>query len=283
MADDEIDPTLHGLMSEAFGPPEADGDGGDRVERGLSAVEELSRPEAAAVRWLHEARWPVEGLPELAERVCFACGAAAPKSNCASCGVAAYCGRDCQKADWGRRGAFGGHKSLCDGYRALGRAQALEPGAPSRAAVEALLASIRLYLCPFAVCHGPSGVAEGAPAGFAFVQSPCTLAQLALPAPRDCAGRPLDEPRAVFLHFVTLAEFDTELATRDARFAELRPALAEAVGAQDERLEVVVLCKTGCGFAGVVVAPLVPAFPVCRQLAAEYEGREALQLNIDDK
>ena len=52
------------------------------------------------------------------------------------------------------------------------------------------------------------------------------------------------------------------------RFREMQPALAGAAASGED-------------LAGLV-APLVPEYRVCIQLAADYEGKDALQLNLDD-
>ncbi len=285
--DGEVDATMASLMAETFGP--ADGDaqaetGKGRVERGLDQIAEMTDPASQGlVEWLLSSDDALDPCGYDADaKVCFRCGAPSPKSNCARCGVAGYCDRDCQTADWGKKGAFGGHKVLCAGYKSLGKAQCVPPAA-RRAAVESILAQIRLYLCPFALYHG-SGGGEGKERGFCFVQSPCSLAQLALPAPRDCAGRPLEEGRSVILHFVTLSEFETEIAPRDAALtARVGEPLTEAVARHDDRSQVAVLLRTGCGYVGVAIVPLVPEWRVCKALAADYEQHSALQLNIDDK
>ena len=80
-----------------------------------------------------------------------------------------------------------------------------------RSVVERLLASVRLYLCPFAVARAQLG------RGFVFVQSENSLAQLALPLPVDCDGRALEVERALLLHYVTMEEYDKELRREEER------------------------------------------------------------------
>lgn len=62
----------------------------------------------------------------------------------------------------------------------------------------------------------------------------------------------------------------------------IRSPLEAAVEASNPKKEVVVLMKARCGYMAVAVLPLVPEFPVCRQLGVEYVGKDALQLNLDD-
>ena len=290
------DPTLTALMTESFGPPGSLDNATDerRLERGLDALSDLS-VSATGVVWLHEEAH--EAAEPLAEpRHCFACGAAAPPSHCAKCGVASYCNRDCQMTDWSAKkgGRWGGHKGAqCEAYKKLGKEQRLATEAARREAVEALLTRVRLYLCPFALAHGSGGVVAGRggkraaskarPRGCCFFQIGCTLAQVALPAPRDCAGVALAPgERSALLHFVSLAEFEAEIADTDPALGRARAAVVKAVNEHDDQNEVVVLVRAHCGTTVLVVQPLVPERKVCLQLATEYETQEALQIDLDD-
>ena len=199
--EDDVDPTMRELMQENFGPPDG-APATDRIERGLSKMQELSMSEAGdrSLHWLHEGSCVGDDVEPLGPRVCFRCGKPAPPASCAQCGVAAYCNQECQKADWGKKGAFGGHKIACPGYKMLGRAQQL-PITEQKTTFERLLASLRLRMCPFALCQfGLRG------RGLVLIQSDCTLAQLALPTPRDCSGRIV--PRSVVLQFLDVEEMD---------------------------------------------------------------------------
>ena len=204
MADDDEpqDAILQGLMEQTFGPKDG-ADRGERVQQGLEEVARLSaaRPDFVR-RWLHETP-SAEEPPAETERLCFRCGAGGAAATCAKCGVAVYCSRECQKVDWGKGGAFGGHKSLCERYKWLGREQRVPPE-EHRTMVAELITRTKLYLCPFMVHHAESA-APGS--GFGFVQSECTLAELALPAPRDAWGRPLAQPRSLVLMWMSLEEF----------------------------------------------------------------------------
>ena len=254
---------------------------------GLEQVATLSEADEARPEWLFGAAQeppPHRRLPEDTPRLCFGCGCAAPLSSCAKCGVAGYCGRQCQAGDWGKQGRWGGHKAQCAGYQRLGRAQRLATGDDTRACVEGLLARLRLYLCPFALCHGSGGEAGG-PRGFCLVQCATTLDVLALPAPRDCAGRPLPPAeRAAMLQFTTVAEFDEDIAPiAPERLGPVRAALVRAVESHDDHATVVVLVLTpDCEHTALLLLPLVPAWRVAKQMAAEYEGREAIELQLDD-
>ena len=288
------DPLLESMMNDAFGPPDTNNntDGGEhRLERGLDAVAALSDDaQGGGVRWAHEDALSLNEPPLISDpRHCFACGKPSPKSWCAKCGVAGYCSRDCQMLDWSAKkgGRWGGHKAQCAGYKALGRDQSLADTA-RRATLEQLLARVRLYLCPFALANGSGGGRKGGnaperPRGLCFLQLGCTLSQLALPAPRDCAGNALPPgERSALLHWVTLEEFDAEISGSDPALSRAAAPLADAVGTHDDLNEVVVLVRAGCGFAAVLVQPLVPERRVCLTLATEYEGRDCLQIDCDD-
>ena len=300
-----------------------------RLERGLDEVASLTKalPEGNGMRWLAEETEEEEEAPAAAPkeekplsypavtkdaplsypavtdagrtqratpvdetpRLCFHCAKPAPVAWCGKCGVAGYCGRDCQTADW-KRGKWGGHKAQCAAYKVLGRQQLLATSSVRRAAIEALLASVRLHLCPFALAHGSGGTRGTAksktgtesPRGAVFVQLGCTLTQLALPAPRDCFGVVLPPgERSLLLHWVTLAEFDAEIVLTSPAFARARPMLAEAIAKHDDETEVVTLVRAHCGFVAVVVQMLVPERRVGITLAKEFEGREAVQIDLD--
>jgi hypothetical protein len=293
---ERVDPTMEAMMQDHFGPADVAGLGGggaesegDKIQRGFDSVADLEQQAArGVVRWLHTT---ADSLPlddcgfDASKRLCFRCGAAAPTSGCGKCLVAGYCSRDCQTADWGSKGGWGGHKHQCADYKLLGRSQTVAPE-NRRAVLSALLTSLRLYLCPFALAHG-SGGGDGKERGFCLLQSPCTLAQLALPAPRDCAGQPVAGGRTLLLQFVTLDEFVQTIARGELGGAVADPALtsalAEAVETHDDRAEVVVLANTACGFAAAAVAPLVPDWRVCKTLSKDYEGKDSIQFDVDDK
>ena len=42
------------------------------------------------------------------------------------------------------------------------------------------------------------------------------------------------------------------------------------------------LLRTGCGMSAALLTPVVPELRVCRTLAADYAGKEALQLDLDE-
>ena len=286
------DATMAALMRDNFGPPKEEEGGAEQMQRGLEAVADLTKATIdggkadGSPQWRHEDTEGLMAPPPLPEpRLCFAC-AKPSVSKCAKCGVAAYCSRECQTADWKKSGAWGGHKALCPGYKVLGRDQdgVYTDASQRRAALERLVASVRLYLCPFAVAHGSGGASKARPKprGCAFLQLGCTVATIALPCPRDCAGHNLPPgERSCLLHWVTLAEYDDEIAPTDAALGRARGALAEAIEDHDDASEVVVLLRAADGFVGLLIQPLVPDMAVCKALASEYEGREALQLDVD--
>ena len=273
-----IDPTLKGLMEDAFGPA-SDATRGDRMERGLEAAAGLADPERHVVQWLDEIADSHTADKLSDPRLCFFCGAEAPRSLCSRCGVASYCNKACQSSDWGKQGRWGGHKTLCAQYQQLGKAQALAPDG-RRAVLEAALARLRLYVCPFALCHG-SGGESGKPRGCVFVQLGCSLATLALPAPRDCSGRVLAaDERAALIHFISGGELE-EVCQTDVRIAALKERIDTAIRSHDDRQYVCVLARAACGFTGLLLQPMVPAWNVARTLASEYERQECLQINLD--
>ena len=225
-------------------------------------------------------------------RCCSACGkafdgaAVTLAGRCAKCGVARYCSRDCQVAHW-----KDGHKFGCDRYKLLGSDQQLAGAAATREVVERLAASVRLYICPFAVQNhdalNAAAAGAGGRRGFVFIQSSSELAALALPAPVDCWGAPLPTTRTLVMHFATLDEFAAEKGGISAGRAALQAAggaLAAAVAAHDHASEVVVLCHFGSAaapYTAVVVAPLLQ-MSICRALASDYAGKDSLQLDLDD-
>ena len=274
------DPTLHTLMEQTFGPPDGATEE-DRLARGLEQVARLSQPdgEASEVKWLHESPPLVQPPPD-GEPRCFRCGAAGATASCVQCKVAIYCNKECQRLDWkSSTGAFGGHKGLCARYKLLGRAMCV-PAASQRALVSEVLGKARLYLCPFALHH-----AEASGGGFLFVQSECTLAELALPAPRDCHGSALTRPRSLVLQHMALEEYAEFCAhmggAAQRQGAPSQECMAAAVAARGEE-ELVLLLRTGCGMSAALLTPVVPELRVCRTLAADYAGKEALQLDLDE-
>jgi hypothetical protein len=286
-AEPEDDPTLKALMEESFGPPGNAPADSDRIARGLDQVDRLSSVEGspdepAVAEWLFESSQAVRPS-DLGERRCFACSATVPTAWCGRCGVAGYCNKACQTADWGKRGAWGGHKGLCDAYKALGKSQAVANGAAG-SVLARWLAKLRLYLCPFAVCHG-AGACDGSERGFVFLNLGCSVSALALPAPRDCAGRRLEpSERSAMLTFLTLDLFDCTWALKHEALRDkaLHTALKEALAGDDSREHVIVLLVTACGHLAVARVPMVPAFPIARQLASEYADQQALHFDLDE-
>eukprot|EP00588_Corethron_pennatum_P010426 CAMPEP_0194267214 /NCGR_PEP_ID=MMETSP0169-20130528/1813_1 /TAXON_ID=218684 /ORGANISM="Corethron pennatum, Strain L29A3" /LENGTH=285 /DNA_ID=CAMNT_0039008025 /DNA_START=121 /DNA_END=978 /DNA_ORIENTATION=- len=222
---------------------------------------------------------------------CFGCGkengSGATLLQCARCAVALYCTKKCQTADWKGNGTAGGtgHKHSCGVYKDVGKgmdfgASYAPPGTVRdrrRAAIAGLFRRVRLYLCPFAVHHSEAGAGRG----FVFLQSPCTLAEIALPDPVLANGEG-SSLRSVLMHRLVFAEFDTEVIRDDFEMATCRTELSAAVAEYDEEKEVVVCARFRCGGLFVFISPLVPEYRVCLALAGDYAGRDAVQLNIDD-
>lgn len=264
------DPDIASLMEENFGPPDGAG-----MERGMQIVTEMADANATPgqCRWLYESVGAHSTDQPTSGTLCFGCGSAAPTSRCAKCGVALYCSRACQVAHW-----KGGHKHDCGRYKLLGRQMAVPPSA-THEVVEAMLARIRLYANPFAVCHAERLGCRG----LVLLQSERTLAELALPAPVDCCGRPLPAPRSLLLQFLPAEEFADLSAAGGplVPLAEARGAVASAVAACGAD-EVVVLCALGCMSVLLLAQPLVPDLRVCRALASDYVDKEMLQLDMDD-
>ena len=270
----------------------------------------MSSSDYLEVAWKYEdvpAPNKAEGDEHTTALFCFACAKAFVDARvfvCAKCGVARYCGRECQVRHWKQAG----HKFGCDRYKLLGTGQELVGAAATREVVERLASSVRLYICPFAVQNhselearreagGSKGHAESCETlscaesrGFVLIQSASPLAELALPAPTDCRGRALPESRMLLMHYATLADFEGGEgigggigAGRPALVAA-RPALVEALTSHDPSKEVVVLCHFGppaAPYTAVLVSPLLQ-MAICLALATDYAGKDSVQLNLDD-
>ena len=118
------------------------------------------------------------------------------------------------------------------------------------------------------------------PRGCAFVQFGCSLAALALPAPRDCSGRPLEPgERGAMIHFVSADEFAAEVAPSDPKLGALAEAVSGAIERHDDRQEVVVV---GRGATGALV-PLRPRSPrpLLADLPFSFHRRRGILLNRD--
>ncbi|KAG5179902.1 hypothetical protein JKP88DRAFT_297774 [Tribonema minus] len=188
-----------------------------------------------------------------------------PFNQCSGCG-SRYCCRECQVSDWKSL-----HKPMCAQLKALSAGAKVD----KRDAVSRTLSKVRLYLCPFAVCHG-SAIGPG----FVFVQSPNSLLELNYMGPVTSAGRALQ--RSLVLHYMSPGEFVEAVMQDDFELMTVRTPLEAAIAAADAQREVVVLMRARCGYICVVTMPLVPEIAVCRALAGDYEGRDALQLNLDE-
>ncbi|CAN0209886.1 unnamed protein product [Ectocarpus sp. 6 AP-2014] len=195
-----------------------------------------------------------------------------PFCCCSKCG-AKYCSRECQVIDWKKD-----HKAMCGQLKEMRGGDAGGGRAPldRQSVVARVLGRVRLYLCPFAVCHG-----EALGRGFVFVQqTPNPVLELEYLRPVNSNGRRLD--RSIILHFLSMGEFVDAVLQDDFELGVIRSPLEAAVESYDTKAEMVVLFRARCGYMAVVVVPLVPGWAVCRQLGLEYKEKDALQLNLDD-
>ena len=103
-----------------------------------------------------------------------------------------------------------------------------------------------------------------------------------------CTRAPRAAKRAALLA-ATAAPYHSRSHTRqiecDPCAAELRKAggpIRSAVESHSTDAELVVLARLRCGFVAGLVAPLVPEYRVCIQLADDYVGKDAVQLDLDD-
>ena len=187
---------------------------------------------------------------------------------CSKCG-ARFCCRECLVEDWKR----GVHKGMCAG---LG--DVLEDGFDRPRRREAALSAVRrvrLYAFPFYARHrsdrGP---------GALFLQSPNAVEDFYFQAPVNRFGEPLE--RRVYVAFVTPTEFDEELVKEDFEIALARAAFRRAIDNNDDKHTAPCLLKFRCGYLAVVRLTIVPDLAICMTLAADYQGKDQLQLNIDD-
>ena len=218
-------------------------------------------------------------------RVCFHCGKEEASEvtfpKCSKCGVASYCSRDCQVSNWKSGGDKMGHKHTCTAYKRVGEDMMIMFSDDKDAARQDVLSKIRFYAFPYAV-YKASKVGRG----FLFVQSDSSLAVMSLPIPILSNGRNCPQQRSVFLHWLTLEEYDKEVCRDDFEMMAMRNELKSAVETYDEKVEVPVLTRFRCGQIAVGIAPLVPDVKLCQILGKEYYGHGqdsgAVQLNIDD-
>jgi len=218
-------------------------------------------------------------------RVCFHCGKEEANEvtfpKCSKCGVASYCSRDCQVSNWKSGGDKMGHKFTCTAYKRVGEDMMIMFSDDKDAARQDVLSKIRFYAFPYAVYK-----ASKAGRGFLFVQSDSSLAVMSLPIPILSNGRSCPQQRSVFLHWLTMEEYDKEVCRDDFEMAAMRNELKSAVETYEEKVEVPVLTRFRCGQIAVGIAPLVPDYKLCQILGKEYYGHGqdsgAVQLNIDD-
>mmetsp|Transcript_785 Transcript_785/g.1017 ORF Transcript_785/g.1017 Transcript_785/m.1017 type:complete len:280 (-) Transcript_785:205-1044(-) len=262
----------------------------DKVERGFEAINNIEKEASTSPQIeflmnidlsysLNNTNEEQDGKPKEIEQVCFICKSSktsiegATLFNCARCKVAAYCSKQCQVKDW-----KSGHKYECEGYKRMGREMGFKHVNHKREAIaNGVLSRIRFYSGPFAVHH-----MEKQGRGFLFLQSPCTLAEMSLMKPVATSGKKIEPDRGVLMHFLTLGEFDQDLCRDDFELAVFRDKLKKAVEAYDKMKEIIILSRFRCGHVALLKAPLVPDFKICQALAVDYEGRNAIQLQIDN-
>ena len=166
-------------------------------------------------------------------------------------------------------------------FKRVGEDMMIIFGEDKDSARQDILSRIRFYAYPYAV-HKSSTTGRG----FLFVQSDSSLAVMSMPSPILSNGRRYPKQRSVFLHWLTMKEFSSEVCMDDFEMAGCSNNLKAAVEAYDKKTEVPVLMRFRCGHVAVGIAPLVPDFKLCSVLGKEYygsgQGDGALQLNIDD-
>ncbi|GMI08517.1 hypothetical protein TrLO_g15968 [Triparma laevis f. longispina] len=220
--------------------------------------------------------------PSLPDPLCYTCFAPNPPLRCGRCNVASYCNKECQLKDWKCKATGGYHKLNCPQMKLLTRSGTFPTELLRRTAAETgLLKKVKMYLHPFAVHHhslkGP---------GFVFLQSPHTLENLSMPGNglRDCRGGTRGErmeSRQVLMTYMKLGDFGS-LTVDDFEMSQVLPSLSKTVEEVNPAEEIVVLVRVRCGFVGVVRVRIVLGYGVCMKLGEEYEGKEDVQLNIDD-
>eukprot|EP00543_Licmophora_paradoxa_P009180 CAMPEP_0202467038 /NCGR_PEP_ID=MMETSP1360-20130828/70705_1 /ASSEMBLY_ACC=CAM_ASM_000848 /TAXON_ID=515479 /ORGANISM="Licmophora paradoxa, Strain CCMP2313" /LENGTH=248 /DNA_ID=CAMNT_0049091389 /DNA_START=1 /DNA_END=747 /DNA_ORIENTATION=+ len=243
----------------------------------IPSAEETIGPPLPAVDWIQTSELGyLENRPKQ-QPVCFYCRKAEDNlSKCSKCGVASYCSRDHQVADWK---AGMGHKHCCKYYKRAGLDMTLKTEKDRSDARTELFGRIRFYVCPYAV-HRQVELGKG----FLFVQSECTLAEISLPKPQNATGHHMGM-RSVLIHFLTVGEFDSEVCRDDFELAEFRSRLHDAVDQYDKKTQVALLMRFRCGHLALGLAALVPDYGICKSLGKDYYSNStagALQLNIDD-
>jgi hypothetical protein len=242
--------------------------------RAVTAADEEESALVASVEWLHRSqlRYTLSPAPEAASSPCFnkGCGnrvAGGGSGSCAKCKGAFYCSRECQTADWKR-----GHKRTCD------RTMQVVAGTFNRAAaVVRLLRRIRLYLSPFAIANEKLGP------GVVLVQSPNTLEDFALLEATVSPTLKQIYARSVILNYITAAEFKGTIAKDDAEMVPVAAAVEAAIEALNTEHHHLVLLMFRCGALELAKCPWVPAKAVCRALAADFEGKGCVQLNLEEE
>jgi hypothetical protein len=165
-------------------------------------------------------------------------------------------------------------------------------------AIAELYGRLRMYVGPYAI-HRSSQLGRG----FIFLQSEWTLAEMSLASPQTVLGHSfgsISTPtvsssssnvasphtgRSVWVHFLTVGEFDSEICRDDFELAEVRSKLHDAVAHYEEQTTIVLLMRFRCGHVSLATTPLFPDYGICQRLGKDYyenSSAGALQLNIDD-
>ncbi|CAM9780055.1 unnamed protein product [Chrysoparadoxa australica] len=187
---------------------------------------------------------------------------------CSGC-QSPYCSRVCQKQDWSK-GRFR-HKDACSQLKSIRGGATVD----AKEAVARCIGRVRLYACPFSVFH-----CDAVGRGLLFLQSRNTIAELAYLAPVDIHGKLLQ--RSLLLHYLTMGEFVDAVLQDDFELGTVKEPLEQAVASYDMESEIVVLLRTACGYLAVIKMPIVPDLGVCKALASDYAGKDALELRLDD-
>ena len=158
---------------------------------------------------------------------------------------------------------------------------------------ENLWNKVCFYAGPYSIFHS-----RKLGRGFCFLQSPNSISQIEWPLvvfsvfmqtsqqnESDDSSNQQKALRSVFIHFLTLGEFNSDLCRDDFKLAAIRDELSKAVNEYDPKKELVVLMRFQCGHIALgVIKQLVPDYGICLRLGEDYYAEtdtNALQLNLD--